>query len=440
MLELLIFLNLGVACLALIRARPAAVILGLSQVVVLRGLSSVRDFGQTAAFLPGAIFSDGNIETATFIFAGSTVAFAVAALVGPRSKSSQQVPGMSLPRVPAVVLALIGIYFLAYSFAAGTILEHSYGTEDLNRSALNIGGARVLMYAILIYEAYRRVLMQEMSPVTGIVGIFFLCAIAELIRGSTGIPIGILFTSSVMLFLGIGTSSGLSVLARGFPLVMTSLLATALVVVVVRIARQDVSTEGINVVFEALEKVGAQESERAKTGRGLEKFANGIQGAEHVLECITLHDSGYSRSWRSAYAPIEYTFKPAFLLKPLGLERSKEAPWELGDYYIHGGGINVIGEFYWNGGYLCVITLSALLAWFAFLCDTRYRGSAAWLMMLCNFGPGLLMGYEYGWAQICRGAINGCIVIGAYVVWRKFFGRRSGALTPMVSPERPLVD
>jgi hypothetical protein len=118
------------------------------------------------------------------------------------------------------------------------------------------------------------------------------------------------------------------------------------------------------------------------------------------------------------YNPILFTFEPAFLLEPLGITRPKDAPWELGEYFVHGGGIFVVGELYWNGGYLCVAIVVALILGAAYLCDTRYRTSFVWLMLLCQFAPTLLMGVGYGFAQVSRGFINGLIVLAVYYVLR----------------------
>ncbi|MGO9662535.1 MAG: hypothetical protein ACLP66_04405 [Polyangia bacterium] len=127
-----------------------------------------------------------------------------------------------------------------------------------------------------------------------------------------------------------------------------------------------------------------------------------------------MYDGGFSREWRSIYNVVEYTFKPSFLLSTFGWERSIEAAWELADHFIHGGGIYVLGEFYWNGGFLCVVIMATALSFFCFIVDKNYRASPFWLMMLSQFAPSLFMGYGYGFAQVSRGAINGLLVAVAY--------------------------
>ena len=138
-------------------------------------------------------------------------------------------------------------------------------------------------------------------------------------------------------------------------------------------------------------------------------LANGSQYAAHVLECIQLYQGGVSREWKSIYLPLEYTFKPAAVINALGLTRSEEAAWELARYFIHGGGIYLLGELYWNGGYLCVVLVFLGIAWWSYLCDTRSADSFFWCVCACFFYVGLLQGMGYGFAQVSRGMINGLI-------------------------------
>jgi hypothetical protein len=161
-----------------------------------------------------------------------------------------------------------------------------------------------------------------------------------------------------------------------------------------------------------------------KTTAGLvEGNLNGTQSATHVLMCIALWESGSGRDWRSVTDVIGYTFKPRFLAHRLGWDRAIDAPWELRDNFFHWGGINILGEFYWNGGYLAVVVLWTLVLWFAFMCDTRWLTSFTRMMLLCQFAPTVLMGMGYGFNQTARGAINGLIVLSVYAVWRRVSGR-----------------
>ena len=83
-----------------------------------------------------------------------------------------------------------------------------------------------------------------------------------------------------------------------------------------------------------------------------------------MLLCTTLYDSGSSRNWRSIYNVLEYTLMPSFLVRWLGWNRSIEPAWELASHFVHGGGINVLGELYWNGGLLCVAVVATAIAFF----------------------------------------------------------------------------
>jgi hypothetical protein len=224
------------------------------------------------------------------------------------------------------------------------------------------------------------------------------------------------------------------------------LVALVSVVMFIRSARTYIATEGFGGAAEiALERLTSLTS--SESDEGLEGAANGTQGAAHVLMCIALYDNGYSREWRSVWGPIEYTFKPAVLLRPLGLERSREAAWELGDYFIHGGGINTFGEFYWNGGYLCLILMGVVVIGFLLMVDVKANQSWAWFALACAIAPGLVQGYGYGFAQVFRGIANGLLFLVpfvSYLRWVEARNRRPGLsleglprLPRPIEPPRP---
>jgi hypothetical protein len=141
--------------------------------------------------------------------------------------------------------------------------------------------------------------------------------------------------------------------------------------------------------------------------------------------CVALYDNHHSREWRSIWGPLEYTVKPAVLLGPLGLTRSREAAWELGDYFIHGGGINTFGEFYWNGGYFCLILMSAVTIGFLLAVDVLARRNWAWFALACCIAPGLVQGYGYGFAQVFRGIANGVIFLVPFVAYLRWVEERN---------------
>ena len=164
----------------------------------------------------------------------------------------------------------------------------------------------------------------------------------------------------------------------------------------------------------------------------MEGTGNGVQYAAHVLACISLYEAGISREWRSIYESLANTFRPSFLQEPLGLWRPKEAAWELGEYYVHGGGIFVLGELYWNGGYPCAIIVLTALLWFCWRCDSGPRTGFTWLLILCNFAPSLLQGTGYGFSQITRGAVNGGIALAIAALARR---RWRPAMQPLPAPK-----
>src|SRR5205807_363304 len=87
-----------------------------------------------------------------------------------------------------------------------------------------------------------------------------------------------------------------------------------------------------------------------------------------------------------------------------------------------------LGEYYWNGGWLCVILVYLGLGAFMYYCDTSYMRTARGLMMICAFAPGLLMGLGYGFAQVSRGMINGLLLLLCFAVLKRVRQRRGPTL------------
>jgi hypothetical protein len=229
-------------------------------------------------------------------------------------------------------------------------------------------------------------------------------------KGSTGFATG--YALSAMMFWPIERYRA----ARRVMISLALVASVGLTAYVVRGVRQEFFEKGIDSITQYLRTSNEGESHRAQTSQGFEAAGNGTQYACHTLECVQLYESGISRGWRSIYDPLIYTFEPSFLLEPFGLTRPIEAAWDLARYYLQGGGIFVLGELYWNGGYFCVLIVFGFLIVLTFYCDTRFRSSPFWLMMFAQFVPTFFMGVGYGFAQIIRGAINGLLVIGFYRV------------------------
>ncbi len=409
-------LNLIFAGVALARLRPSTFFFASNQVATLRALSEARVDGRFAAqsHLPLWLFGADQLEIAASIFTISTLLLGVFAVLPapPRPAADPE----RLPALPNWLHLPIAAYFAIVFFSTNTVLSEPYGTNSRFNFSFNAGGLHMLIASAVMYELYRRVQMGSLKPASAFglaFGFFFLM---DFSKGQTGIAAGYLLFAAI-LFLGAGSR------AKAGTRLATLVLAITIVVSISAFTRRVRS----NLTDDAGTAVRTFVAEDVSSGI-LEKLGNGEQYAAHVLECIALYEGGRSREWRSVYNPILYTFEPSFLLEPLGITRPREAAWELADSYIHGGGIFVVGELYWNGGYLCVAIVVTLILYVSYLCDARYRSSFVWLTLQCQFAPMLLMGIGYGFAQVSRGFINGLLVLGIYYAFR--------ALAPIVMGKR----
>jgi hypothetical protein len=311
--------------------------------------------------------------------------------------------------VPKAVLVAIGAYFALLAVSTRTVFSGAYAGQEA-RYDMNTGGLHALICSLFLYELVRRRLLFQISARKAFALIFLVFAVTSYAKGGTGFPTGYMVVATVLMLPRSGASRRLRNMVR-IATVLGGLLFLALMV---RTVRTTLYEEGTNAISTFVDSVAESEAERETRGEGLEATANASQSAAHILECVTLYDAGFSREWRSIYNVLEYTFKPSFLLRTFEWERSVEAAWELRDHFVHGGGINVLGEFYWNGGFLCVVIMATALSFFCFVADKKWRASPFWLLLLTQFAPAFLMGYGYGFSQTSRGAINGLLVALVY--------------------------
>ncbi len=405
-LDFLLIASAAITVVALARLRPATVIFAANQLAVLRALGHIERFGQprSQAFLPASVFSADNLVIAGNLFLLSTALLAVCVCL-PASKART---ADRLPVVPRWLLIVLLAYFAVYVFSSRTILAAAYSDPERTLYGFNLSGGNAFLSSIFLYEIARRTLMGELSRPSGFALLLAVFTCTDYLKGSTGFASGLMVTGA-FLTLGGEPRKGRRWLTLGGAMLAIGLLALA-----VRGVRATAYDQGTKSMSDFGDSLQAGEQRISSTGEGAEIYGNGVQYAAHVLECISLYQAGVSREWRSVYLPVVYTFQPSFLLDLLGIERQKEAAWELADYYIHGGGIFVLGELYWNGGYLCVVLVYAGILCFSWLCDTRARHSFVWLLLLCEFAPGTLQGMGYGFAQVSRGLFNGLIALAAY--------------------------
>jgi hypothetical protein len=406
--DALLAVYLALALVALARLRPATLIVAGNQLAVLRGLSLAAEVGQprSQSFLPASVFSNANLEIAATLFFLQAVLLACFVLWPERAPATPPPPP---PEVPRWLRWALAAYFVVVTLSTRTVLTHSYADPGRNLVGFNLSGAHALLTSLVLYEVARRVKSGLTKPATGLLFILGLFIVTDYLKGSTGFATGYVIIAAILLFREEPRR------LRRWLMVCTAMASAVALALAVRGVRATFFEEGTQAVSTFAERLGSQEQRTAQSGEGLELFGNGAQYAAHILECISLYEAGVSREWRSIYLPLEYTFKPSFLVEPLGLSRPKEAAWELSEYYIHGGGIFVLGELYWNGGYFCAVVCLAGLFWFCRRCDLGSRDSALWLLFVCEFAPSLLQGMGYGFAQVSRGALNGLVVLGA--VW-----------------------
>lgn len=391
---------------ALVRRRPAAFIFAASQTMLLRSLLrfSVEGRPDSLSYTPRWVFSHDNLLTAAAIFALSMAMSAVAlALPAPEHRWDPR----SLPPLPKWSLWVLAAYFVLVIVSQRWIFSVEYASDEQQVFSTPIGGVQTIMASALLYEVCRRVWVSQWTVARGllVVGVVFL--LTDFLRGATGIATGYILVAAMLLW------------QPGQTRIRTAVRVLVLLVLVsgfammVRMTRGDVHQQGFAAVENAADSIMAAGGGDG-VGDGVDEAASGPQFATHVLDCITLYDGGRSREWRSLSDPVIFTFQPAFLVEPLGLQRPVSAPWELSTYFIHLGGISIFGEAYWNGGYLGVFVIIGSILALCYFCDTRYRSSFAWLVMLLNVGPVLLAGVNYGFSYEFRAVVNALLQLAVY--------------------------
>jgi hypothetical protein len=405
-LELLLLASLVIVFLALARLRLGTFLFSAIQLLVIKSLLNIRNFGQpiTQMMVPAAIFAPERVATASWVLAIPTVLLAVSVSLPGRGTRDL---GPLQPVRPWLLL-LAALQPLIMTLSSQTIFTTAYAANEqaVFENVLG-GGLQVLSFGLLIYFLFRRVKSGKCSSRTGLLIVLGLLLGTDYLKGGTGLATGIALTAAAAF------SATESTRPKQLRFFLTALGVLLLLAMAVRGVRSTFHEEGLEAFPTLAERLATDERETVARGEGLEQIGNGSQYAAHLLECIFLFDSGVSREWRSIYAPLEYTIKPSIAVKVLGWERSREAAWELSDYFVHGGGIFLWGELYWNGGMVCVFLVGLLVIAFTYLCDTRFSSSFVWMILFLQFMPGLLQGIGYGYAQVSRGAINGLILLAA---------------------------
>jgi hypothetical protein len=416
--DILLPINLALALVALVRGRGAMFVIIANVCTTVRAFANIEAFGQprSQGNLPASLFDPARLDTAASIFGIVTVVAFIAVMIPAQAVDKE---ADDLPGLPRWLIVLFSAYFVALAFSIKTIFGTAYGGGDRVNYDLPQGGLVTCLQVVVVYAIYRKASKGDwtVGKAFGVlVGFLF---VTDYSKGSTGIPGGLL-VMALFLFLDRKKASLLTPVKIG-----GAVLALVLFTLLVRGARTRLASEGATAVGSVSQSIFAAEDSRTENAEGIEGGTNATQYAAHVLECVTLYDSGYSREWRSLYDPIIYTFQPSFIMSWLDKQRAIEPAWELARYFIHGGGILIFGEMYWNGGYPCVAITTALVFFFAYLADTRRQRSFGWLMFYCMYASGLFMGVGYGLNYLFRAGSNSLLVIGCFKLFGKLRRRNS---------------
>jgi len=412
--DVLLAINFACALIALARLRGATFVILANVCAMLRALSNIDAVGQprSLSYLPPSVFDPARLATAANIFLIVTP-IALVAVCWPDPPNKEPVQLKPLPKLPRWLLVLVAIYFIGLALSTRTILAGAYSDTSRSNFEMPQGGVMTLLEGLVVYEIYRRHRAGLLSVARAFVLLFGFLFVAEYSKGASGSATGFLFMAA-FLFLGHQGRVWTRPVKVGGVLV-----AVAAFTVFLRTARQTLYIEGVGSVATASAEILRSEETRAEDAQGIEYHANAVQYAAHILECANLYDAGYSREWRSLYQPIVYTFQPKFLMTWLDLERDIEAPWELGEYFVHCGGIAIFGEMYWNGGYPCVLLTTMAVFLLAYLGDTRRDRSFGWLIFYCLYASIMLLGVGYGLSYLFRGIFNTLIVMALHKLFTR---------------------
>ena len=414
-IDVQLLVSAAAATVFFLRRYPALLVFTLGHLSSLAGFRSVELAGQPQLFsyLPPWLYEEPNFGTGVDVMLVGTCLLAAAACAPPARARLQ---AGAIPPLPTAVVAALGLYFVAYFFSTRTIVEASYATAEQGSTTLG-GGVYTLVWAAVLLDLRRRV-DAGLSPAKALVGVVVALIVLDFLKGSTGLAAGVFVTALVGVYLP-GALAHQS-LPRDRMLVLArtggGLGVAAAVIMLIRQMRTMVTSHGVMGAFErSVEVLTSSFDVHAVAG-----WANGDQGTAHVLMCTTLYDFNCGRDWRSITGAVEYTFKPAILVRYLHLQRTQEAAWELMGYFVHGGGINIFGEFYWNGGWTCLLIMGTVLVGTLLYIDRGAHQSVWLLAMSFAVTPNLVQGYGYGYAQTFRGLANGVFFLLPAVAYLRF--------------------
>jgi|GEM_PF-6709631 len=81
----------------------------------------------------------------------------------------------------------------------------------------------------------------------------------------------------------------------------------------------------------------------------------------HLLDAIDLCANGIDYDYRS-FKNLPVQALPGGVSNTLGIDRPRNAAWDLEEYKLHGGGFFIVGEAYWNKGIWSAVGFTGILA------------------------------------------------------------------------------
>lgn len=118
----------------------------------------------------------------------------------------------------------------------------------------------------------------------------------------------------------------------------------------------------------------------------------------HLLHTIDLYDSGISLDGTSFIDLIPQSI-PGVVSDLIGFERPLNGAWRLAEYRVHGGGMYIVAEGFWNYGLLGAGVIALMLAGMAILLENWHRRQepllyCTYFAFLGTFGFGVFYGLQ----------------------------------------------
>ena len=142
------WLGVLTSVVALLRSRPALLVLAGNQTVVARAFAQIATYGQPSSqfFLPADLFTSTNLSIAAWVMASFSTMLAIAVLL---PTPASVVPSAKLPALPKWFFWTVVTYFLVAAIVPKSIVTAHYAGEDAD-GAWTIGGVNLSGFNTLL--------------------------------------------------------------------------------------------------------------------------------------------------------------------------------------------------------------------------------------------------------------------------------------------------